>query len=103
MAGEWGCGAKGLLGAYYDVSETKGKNKYPNRWVERRYVTINMSHIFDCEHRLETEAATIIIFCQDDKNRRGVKYKFYPYIKDVSKYGEVYLGYAVVSGIGFRF
>ena len=29
-ANEWTFSAKGLVGAYYGVSETKGKNKYPN-------------------------------------------------------------------------
>ena len=94
FAGEWSFDAKGLVGAYYGMSETKGKNKYPNRWVGRGDTTINTSYIFDNGHKLGLEASATIMSRQDDKNRRGGEYRFYPYIKDVSKYGEVYLGYA---------
>ena len=93
-AGEWDFKAKGLVGAYYGVSETKGINKYPNRMVGRGDATINASYIFDDGHKFGFEAATAIIIKEDDKYRSEGEYRFYPYVKDISKYGEVYLGYA---------
>ena len=93
-ANEWTFSAKGLVGAYYGVSETKGKNKYPNRWVGRGDATVSVNYVFEDGHKLGVEASTTIMFRQDDKNRRGGEYRFYPYVKEVSKYGEIYLGYA---------
>ena len=94
LAGEWNFGTKGLVGAYYGVSETKGKNKYPNRLVWRGDATINASYVFDDGHKLGLEVSTAIIIKEDDKDRSEGEYRFYPYVKDVSKYGEVYFGYA---------
>ena len=93
-AREWSFDAKGLVGTYYGVSETKGKNKYPNRMVGRGDVTINASYVFDNGHKLGLEASTAIIIKEEDKDRSEGEYRFYPYIKDISKYGEIYLGYA---------
>jgi hypothetical protein len=76
------------------VSETKGENKYPDRMVGRGDATINVGYIFDDSHKLGIEAATAIIIKEDDKDRSEGEYRFYPYVKDVSKYGEFYLGYA---------
>ncbi len=93
-AGELSFEANGLAGVYYGVSQTKGKNKYPNRMVGRGDATLNASYVFDDGHKLGLEAATAIIIKEDDKDRSEGEYRFYPYVKDVSKYGEVYLGYA---------
>lgn len=93
QAGDWEVSAKGLIGGYYGIADTKEKTKYPNRWVQRTDASLKADYVFNSEHRLGVHASTTIQFRQDDKNRRGGEYRFYPYILDSSKYGEFYLGY----------
>lgn len=93
-ANNWDLSAHGLLGAYYGLAQTKDVNKYPNRWVQRTDAILKADYVFNSEHKLGIHASTTVMFRQDDKNRRGGEYRFYPFVADVSKYGEVYLGYA---------
>ena len=85
-AGEWDYSAKGLVGAYYGVSETKAENKYPNRIIGRGNATINAGYVFDDGHKLGVEAAATIIVKEDDKDRSEGEYRFYPYVKDEHTY-----------------
>ncbi len=92
-AGTWKFDASGLAGGYYGVSETKEENKYPNRWVLRADTSLKADYEFNQNHSLGLHASTTIMFRQDDKNRRGGEYRFYPYIIDKNNLGEFYLGY----------
>ena len=92
-ANNWKFDVSGVAGVYYGVSETKEQNKYPNRWVVRADTSIKADYNFTASHSLGIHASTTIMFRQDDKNRRGGEYRFYPYIIDKSKIGEFYLGY----------
>ncbi len=92
-AGYWNFNANGLTGLYYGFSETKEKNKYPNRWVIRGDTSLKANYNFNKSHKLGIHASTTIMFRQDDTNRRGGEYRLYPYLIDSSNYGEFYLGY----------
>lgn len=92
-AGEWNMDAKGLVGGYYGVADVKTNNKYPNRLVFRGDANLTAEYKFDKDHRLGIYASTAVILKEDDKNRSEGEYRFYPYVADFSKYGEVYLGY----------
>ena len=92
-ASEWKFDANGLVGEYYGLSETKEKNKYPNRSVFRGDVNLGAEYQFNDEHKFGVYASSAIIIKEDDKDRSEGEYRFYPYVKDISKYGEVYLGY----------
>ena len=93
IAGEWNYDAKGLFGAYYGVSDTNGKNKYPDRWVLRGDVNFKTEYSFNEGHKVGLYASTTMMLREDDKNRSEGEYRFYPYVADISKYGEFYLGY----------
>ena len=83
----------GLAGVYYGIAQTKEQNKYPNRWVVRADTSLKTNYNFTDTHSIGLHASTTIMFRQDDKNRRGGEYRFYPYIIDKSEFGEFYLGY----------
>ena len=78
---------------YYGVSETKEENKYPNRFVIRNDTSLKADYHFSSRHKAGIHASTTAMFRQDDANRRGGEYRFYPYVTDSSQLGEFYLGY----------
>ncbi len=92
-AQNWDISAHGLTGIYYGFSETKEKNKYPNRWVIRGDTSLKANYNFNKQHKFGIHASTTIMFRQDDTNRRGGEYRFYPYLIDSSNYGNFYIGY----------
>jgi hypothetical protein len=90
---KWQFSTNGLAGLYYGVTTAKEENKYPNRWVVRNDTSLKADYHFNSQHKAGIHASTTIMFRQDDTNRRGGEYRFYPYITDSSKLGEFYLGY----------
>ncbi len=90
---KWKFDASGLAGTYYGASETEEKNKYPTRLVIRNDTSLKADYHFNSQHKTGIHASTTIMYRQDDTNRRGGEYRFYPYITDSSQFGEFYAGY----------
>ena len=61
-AQNWDISAHGLTGIYYGFSETKEKNKYPNRWVIRGDTSLKANYNFNKQHKFGIHASTTIMF-----------------------------------------
>ncbi len=92
----WEFTASGLMGGYYGISQTKKQyatNSMPNRWVYRTDALFGANYHFSPDHQLGVFGNFTLVFREHDKDYRNGDWRFYPFITDKSKYGELTVGY----------
>lgn len=92
----WDFTASGLMGGYYGISETKKQyavNAMPNRWVYRTDALFGANYHFSPDHQLGIFGNFTLVYREHDKDYRDGDWRFYPFVTDKSKYGDITVGY----------
>ena len=92
----WELSATGLMGGYYGITETKQLHTVdtlPNRWIYRTDALFGANYSLSSQHQIGLFGNFTLVFKEHDKNYRNGDWRFYPFIKDKSTYGEISLGY----------